>query len=686
MKKILPLLFLLLFFEKNAFQQTITAKKDTVDYYDMSLEQLLSIKAHGIPSELEEFINSLILAASKRPLTARESPGIVSLITDEEIKNSGARDLIDVLRLVPGIDFGVDVEGVVGIGTRGLWAHEGKMLLLLDGQEMNELLFATNQIGNHFAIDQIKKIEVIRGPGSAIYGGYAEYGVINIITKSASDAEGVSLSGTYGRMKNDFGMGNLNLSAGKISNDLKFSLSAFRGNANRSDQKYYDFYGNKYSMSGDSSTLNSTNINIGISFKQLSIRWIMDMYHTTTRDSYDKAEAVAYPLNFDSHHAEIKYAAILGKKKNLTITPKLNFKKQVPWQTISEFDTTIANYDKMVERLCGNINLSYNLTRKINFIAGGEIYQDKAVDRVDTNKFSNGKKEVSYTNRACYFQGLVKTRLVNFILGGRIDMHSDFGSAFVPRIGFTKKLNKFNFKILYSNSFRAPSIENINLSDNIKPEFTQVAELEAGYQLTHKSILTANIFDITTKNPIVYFYDDFLQSDKYINSGGSGSKGAEIEYRIRDKWGYFITNYSFYSVDGKEKIDAYKIPGNNSMLLAFPSHKINVSAHIKFRKHFGISPTLSYIGERYGYTHIDTAGTSVTEKFNPLVLANLFLTASDLGAKGLSMGIGCYDILDSKYKFIQPYNGYHAPLPGSSREFILKITYEVKPQKKKNRQ
>ena len=101
MKKILPLLFLLLFFEKNAFQQTTTAKKDTVDYYDMSLEQLLSIKAHGIPSELEEFINSLILAASKRPLTARESPGIVSLITDEEIKNSGARDLIDVLRLVP---------------------------------------------------------------------------------------------------------------------------------------------------------------------------------------------------------------------------------------------------------------------------------------------------------------------------------------------------------------------------------------------------------------------------------------------------------------------------------------------------------------------------------------------------------------------------------------------------------
>lgn len=105
------------------------------------------------------------------------------MITAEEIKNLRSRDLIDVLNLVPGMNFGVDVQGVVGISSRGNWAHEGKILVLLDGQEMNEILFSSTQFGQRYDISQIEKIEIIRGPGSSIYGGYAELGVINIITK-----------------------------------------------------------------------------------------------------------------------------------------------------------------------------------------------------------------------------------------------------------------------------------------------------------------------------------------------------------------------------------------------------------------------------------------------------------------------------------------------------------------------
>ena len=120
----------------------------------------MNLKSHGLPSELEAFVNSLIAVASKKPINLRESPSVTTLITKEEISKSGARDLIDVLRLVPGIDFGVDIEGVVGIGMRGNWANEGKVLVLLDGQEMNEIISAGNMFGNHYPIEQIKKIEV----------------------------------------------------------------------------------------------------------------------------------------------------------------------------------------------------------------------------------------------------------------------------------------------------------------------------------------------------------------------------------------------------------------------------------------------------------------------------------------------------------------------------------------------
>lgn len=684
MKKIAYILFLFLVFEQETFSQNITFPKDTFDYYEMSLEQLMQIKAHGVPSELEELINQLILAASKRPLNARESPGIVTLITEEEIQNSGARDMIDVLRLVPGIDFGVDVEGVVGIGTRGLWAHEGKVLVLLDGQEMNDLFFGITPFGNHFPVDQIKKIEVIRGPGSAIYGGFAEYGVINIITKSATDISGVSITATHGQMANASGRTNFNLSAGKARKDFEFTLGAFLGSGIRSDQTYTDIYGNSYNMANNSQ-LNPTLFNVGIGYKGFTVRWIFDLYQTTVRDGYDSIKASSYPINFRSHFTELKYLAMLDKKKKLSITPKLNIKSQTPWETILDVDT-FENYSKSVIRYTGNITASYHFTRKINLITGVEFYHDRATDNVDSSFFSNGSKTVSYFNHAYFLQGLAKTPIVNFIAGMRYDVHSHYGSAFVPRIGLTKKIKKVHFKMLYSNSFRAPTIENINLKDStgIKPEFTQVMELEIGYQLTRKSLITGNFFNIDTQDPIVY-YTDTLLNDNYRNFGGAGSRGFEVEYRLRDKWGYLVFNYSNYTVEGKEKIEDYVVAGNQTMLLAFPTHKANVNAWFRIGKYFGINPSFSYIGKRYGFSSVDSLGKSVVEKFSPLLLANLFITVKNFGVKGLSASVGCYDILDSKFKFIQPYNGYHAPLPGPSREFIIKITYEAKSQDKKKR-
>ena len=249
------ILFACIIFSNNNFAQQDSAlvKKDSLDYYDMSLDQLMNLKSHGLPSELEAFVNSLIAVASKKPLNLRESPSVITLITKEEINKSGARDLIDVLRLVPGIDFGVDIEGVVGIGMRGNWANEGKVLVLLDGQEMNEIISAGNMFGNHYPIEQIKKIEVIRGPGSAIYGGSAEYGVINIVTNQAEDINGICVSGTYGQMEKDYGRRNLNLSIGKKIKDFSFSLSGLVGQGQRSDQTYTDYLDSSYSMKGNSS-------------------------------------------------------------------------------------------------------------------------------------------------------------------------------------------------------------------------------------------------------------------------------------------------------------------------------------------------------------------------------------------------------------------------------------------------
>lgn len=666
-------------------QQDSLAVKDTsaindsitVDYYDMTIEQLQQLKAVGVSSELEQLINSLIGVASIKPLSGRESPSIISLITEEEIKKSGARDLIDVLSLVPGFDFGMDVEGVVGLGMRGNWAHEGKILLLLDGQEMNENLFGTTQFGNHFAVDQIKKIEIIRGPGSAIYGGYAEYGVINIITKNGKDINGISLSGIYGQMQGDYARRNVNLSLGKKFGEFQIGGSLFMGQGNRSDQDFTDFYDSTYNMAGNSK-LDPMNVNVGLSYKGLSARFILDNYYTTTGDGYDVVKTPSQQV-FNSTFAEIKYAFKLGEK--FTITPRVNYKQQTPWKTVA--DSVTDEYYKIVDRYTGNLTMSYTINRKINIIFGGEVYSDFAKDMVDSSFFANGEKEVNYLNTAAFAQSVMKFRLINIILGARFDNHSEYGHAFVPRLGLTKRIDNFHFKLLYSNAFRAPSIENINLVDStgIKPENTSVAELELGYEIRRNSIITINFFDISTKNTIAYYYDDSTQTDAYHNIGQTGSRGVELEYKFKDKWGFINLNYAFYTVAGKEKIADYEVPENKSVLLAFPSHKFNLSAGFNVTKHFSINPSILFRGERYGYTSVDTAGYGVIEKFDPMVLANIFLRYDDLFIKGLDLGFGVYDLFDQRVKYIQPYNSYHAPLPGPSREFIVKLSYTLKAKK-----
>jgi outer membrane receptor for ferrienterochelin and colicin len=645
----------------------------------MSLEELINLKAHGVPSELEALINSLISVSSQKAINTRETPGIISLITEEEIRNSGARDLIDILRQIPGIDFGVDVEGVVGLGMRGSWANEGKILILLDGQETNEIMYASSQLGNRFPIDLIKRIEIIRGPGSAIYGGYAEYGVINIVTKQADDLNGVFASVTYGQMVRDYGRKNVSVAFGKRLKDFSFSLSSFIGRGQRSDQTYKDYNGDSYDMKGNSH-LNTNYINFGAKYKGLSLRFILDDYNIQIKDGYGNViKKGQLESHFENLFFELKHELKFNQKWK--ITSRVNHKIQQPWENLGYEGT--QPYNKHANRTIGNVTTTYDPTRKFNITFGSEAYYDQAKDLTQGAVFNNNKNTISYYNYAVFAQSLFKMTYTNIILGARLDNHNAFGSAFVPRVGLTKKLNKFHYKLLFGRSFRAPSIENINDagSTGIKPEFTNVTECEIGYQLTKHSLLSFNVFDIDTKLPIVYFTSqENNDDDYYTNSGSSGSQGIEAEYKYKSKWGQINVNYAFYSTANKTKIPTYQT-GESSSLLAFANHRINFSSQFKFNAHFSANISASYFSKRWYVSGYDTSGNSILDQTKPILLLNCFLQFKS-EKKGLNIGVGVFDLLNEKFAFIQPYNGGHAPLPGPSREIVVRIQYNLNFKKK----
>ena len=127
-----------------------------------------------------------VAIASIKARSVEEEPGIVSVVTTNQIRDTGARDLSDVLMLVPGSSVDEDVQSMAGLTIRGMRAQEGKALLIVDGVEVNEPLLGSLPILNHIPADMIEQLEIIRGPRAAQYGGDAGLSAIRVTPKGAA--------------------------------------------------------------------------------------------------------------------------------------------------------------------------------------------------------------------------------------------------------------------------------------------------------------------------------------------------------------------------------------------------------------------------------------------------------------------------------------------------------------------
>ncbi len=175
---------------------------------------------------LEEILDLEIVTASKHTQNISRVPAVVTVYTKDFIKETGARDLIDLLRLTPGFLEMGDVNER-NFGTRGISGTTAQhVLIMINGHRINDLLTST-AAPDWISLDYVERVEVIRGPGSALYGGNALSGVINIITKTGN---------TYPQQFASVGVGNGNTLRGNYqfgrkwseSEDLYFSLSMHR--------------------------------------------------------------------------------------------------------------------------------------------------------------------------------------------------------------------------------------------------------------------------------------------------------------------------------------------------------------------------------------------------------------------------------------------------------------------------
>ncbi|WP_308809778.1 TonB-dependent receptor plug domain-containing protein [Archangium lansingense] len=611
-----------------------------------------------------------------------DSPAVVTAVSADEIRGSGARDLMDVLLMVPGFFFGADVQGAVGPGFRGLWGQEGKVLLLIDGKEMNELLYSTFQLGHEFPIELIERIEVVRGPGSVIYGGNAELAVINVVTRGIQGSTDLMLAGTYGEYATVNGRRSLTVSGRKVFESapgLSMFASASVGQGQRSDAIFQDFFGNSVGMGGKTN-LNPITAQAGIGYRDLQLSMLYQRYATTAVVAFDEVLPTPATTDFESFHAELTNRFRLSEQ--LEITPRLNLTLQEPYRDSDQSSPFF--YDKQVRRLRGRVVARWAPLDLLQLTGGADVAFDHGVLQGPAGQglqtaFGEGLDQVSYQNVAGFIEAFSDNPIVTVVAGARYDRHSAFGDSFVPRLVLLRSFGPFSGKALFSRAFRAPGVENISLGDNVRPERTTVFELEGSLRLGEGHAVSVNAFDVGIQDPIIYSYDAETNIEAYRNLGRLGSRGIEFDYHLRGSWGRVALGYSFYTPSGTNDVEDYLVPGRTDSFTGLPTHKATLTGSVKVLPWLTVNPTAVLVGERYAVSAPDDAGTSTVQTLPTQVLVNLFVQAENVGTKGLNIGAGVYNLLGTDFRIAQPYNGGQAPMPVFSREFLVRITYLLDP-------
>jgi iron complex outermembrane receptor protein len=172
-----------------------------------AIRAVAQAKADLASDSLEDLMNIKVTSVSKNEQTLSRTAAAAFVITQDDILRSGATNIPDLLRMVPGIDVAQINANTWAISARGLNGRfSNELLVLVDGRTVY-----TPAFGGVFwdvldvPLNDIDRIEVIRGPGGAVWGANAVNGVINIITKKAGDTPGVMLEAGGGNAGQAFG-------------------------------------------------------------------------------------------------------------------------------------------------------------------------------------------------------------------------------------------------------------------------------------------------------------------------------------------------------------------------------------------------------------------------------------------------------------------------------------------------
>ena len=506
-----------------------------------------------------------VIAASRMTEAVADAPSSVTIITGQELRAMGYPTIAEALRGVRGIYVGDDTS-YTSVGFRGSAPpgdYGDHVLVLVDGQPTNDDYVGSSYVGydGRADIDDVQRIEVVRGPGSALYGTGAFFGVINLITRDRS----APTHGEVAVSTADNGVGHARATAQvRLSPDAGAWVSAAGDHGAGRDYYFKEFAsdpatgGNARGVDG----FETGTVNGRVWYKALTLQWLL----TSRKKTLPSGEFGTVFGDPRTHFAdtrglvELRFEPVLSSRLQLLSRAHAN---------LYDFDDFLAytpeNGGNATEAFRGRwVGLEqraiWTPVSQVRLTAGGELQRHfEAKQTGNTPQAIYLNRDDPFSVGAGYLVADIEpARFVKLSAGSRLDYFSNFGTSFNPRGAIIlRPYSSGTLKLLGGTAFRAPSVyEHYYQSPptqiasvDLKPEHVVSGEAEFTHAFSSAvSAIAAGYVNHVTDLIELVSQSSAPQSPlQYVNSTAPiETFGAELEVRREWRNGWMVAGtYSY---------------------------------------------------------------------------------------------------------------------------------------------
>jgi len=587
----------------------------------------------------EDFVS--IATGTKKSI--EKAPSVASVITAEEIKNIGARNLAEVLDTIPGLHASKSGQNLTPeFWFRGITStYNPQTLIMVNGVSIKSVVRGdAHTVWGEFPIQSIERIEIIRGPGSALHGADAFSGVINIITKRHGDIDQT----TFGAMIGEFNTQNVWLNTGgSLGNwDIGFSFEAlssdgYEGVIETDAQTIID----QVAAGLDIPPASLAPGLMSTGFRSIDFWLMADSEYFSVdlglqlRDEIQSGQGITETLDNEGEFGGDKEIIKVSLKsvevseylkvdgyinyyrsnqkidRNVMLFPRGAFFGAFPdgfignpgWEEDYLKLETSLRYDGIKDSLL-TFGLGYEkqdlyeVTESKNFNADLTPRSGGLEDVTDTAEIF--MPEADRENKFFYVQ--LESRIApdwELVLGARQDDYSDFGSTVNPRAAlvWSTSLN-LTTKFLYGRAFRAPAIAELLTINNpvalgnpdLDPEMIDTFEVAFAYKFSPELHIDFNFFRYDIEDFITFVPDVNGVTATAQNLGQRKGVGFEssVDYKFSNDL-RLRGNFSF--IEAEDKLA-------NDEVGEYPARQSYLRLEWKPFENFKFIPQLTYISER----------------------------------------------------------------------------------------